>query len=73
MIPRYRKRRVTNQNALREKAIIFENELDDRVVELIKLLYLFDVQDIFPEVNIVEAYFLVLEGKYIIQFMGEKF
>ena len=40
MIPGYRKRIVTNQNALREKAIIFENELDDRVVELIKLLYL---------------------------------
>ncbi|MBN3018528.1 hypothetical protein JXX18_22545, partial [Ruthenibacterium lactatiformans] len=40
LIPGYRKRIVTNQNALREKAIIFENELDDRVVELIKLLYL---------------------------------
>lgn len=61
MIPGYRKRIVTNQNALREKAIIFENELDDRVVELIKLLYLLDVQDKFPEVNIVEGYFLVLE------------
>ena len=73
LIPGYRKRIVTNQNALREKAIIFENELDDRVVELIKLLYLVDVQDKFPEVNIVEAYFLVLEGKYIIEFMGEKF
>ncbi len=73
MIPGYRKRIVTNQNALREKAIIFENELDDRVVELIKLLYLVDVQDKFPEVNIVEAYFLVLEGKYIIEFIGEKF
>ena len=73
MIPGYRKRIVTNQNALREKAIIFENELDDRVVELIKLLYLLDVQDKFPEVNIVEGYFLVLEGKYIIEFIGEKF
>ena len=73
LIPGYRKRIVTNQNALREKAIIFENELDDRVVELIKLLYLLDVQDKFPEVNIVEAYFLVLEGKYIIEFIGEKF
>ena len=72
MIPGYRKRIVTNQNALREKAIIFENELDDRVVELIKLLYLLDVQDKFPEVNI-EGYFLVLEGKYIIEFIGEKF
>ncbi|MTS53121.1 hypothetical protein GMD52_16515 [Ruthenibacterium lactatiformans] len=47
--------------------------LTNTVVELIKLLYLVDVQDKFPEVNIVEAYFLVLEGKYIIQFMGEKF
>ena len=44
-----------------------------QVVELIKLLYLLDVQDKFPEVNIVEAYFLVLEGKYIIELIGEKF
>lgn len=36
-------------------------------------LYLLDVQDKFPEVNIVEAYFLVLEGKYIIELIGEKF
>lgn len=33
----YRTRIVTNQNSLREKALIFKCGLDDRVVELAKL------------------------------------
>lgn len=31
-MPGYRKRIVTDQNALREKAIIFDQKLDDRVI-----------------------------------------
>ena len=71
-MPEYRKRIVTNQNALREKAIIFENELDDRVIELIKLFYLANAQERFPDANVVAAFFLIHDRKYIIQFIGDQ-
>lgn len=71
-MPGYRKRVVTDQNALREKAIIFENELDDRVIEIIKLIYLANASKQFPETNIKEVYFLVADGKYILEFIGDR-
>ena len=71
-MPGYRKRVVTDQNALREKAIIFENELDDRVIEIIKLIYLANASKQFPENNIKEVYFLVADGKYILEFIGDR-
>lgn len=61
-MPGYRKRIVTNQNALREKAIIFENELDDRVIELIKIFYLANAQERFPDANVEAAFFLIHDG-----------
>lgn len=68
----YRKRIVTNQNALREKAIIFENELDDRIIELIKLFYLANAQKQFPDANITEAFFWMDHGKYNLQLIGDQ-
>ena len=68
----HRMRIVTDQNALREKAIIFENELDDRVIEIIKLLYFANVQKQCPSVHITDAYFLIANGKYLIQLIGER-
>ena len=70
-MPGYRKRIVTDQNALREKAIIFEYGLDDRVIEIIKLIYLANVSEQFSDAKIKEVYFLVDDGKYILEFVGE--
>ncbi|MBQ5813008.1 MAG: hypothetical protein IIW34_02515, partial [Clostridia bacterium] len=71
-LPGCRKRTVTDQNTLREKAIIFENGLDDRVVEIIKLMYLFDINESYPEANIIDVFFVVKDGKYILEFLGNK-
>lgn len=71
-IPGYRKRIVTDQNTLREKAIIFEHGLDDRVVEIIKLIYYADASKQFPEANITAVYFLIADDKYILEFIGDR-
>lgn len=68
----YRRRIVTNQNSLREKAIIFDNELDDRVIEVIKLVFLANAQKQYKEANIKEVFFLISDGKYMLQFIGDQ-
>ena len=68
----YRNRIVTDQNSLREKAIIFDHGLDDRVVEIIKLIYYINAEDRFSDAKINAVYFLVADGKYILEFLGEK-
>lgn len=69
-IPGCRKRTVTDQNTLREKVIIFENGLDDRIIEIIKLVYLFDINEVHPEANIMDVFFSVRDGKYVLEFLG---
>lgn len=71
-IPEYRKRIVTDQNALREKTIIFNQKLDDRVIEIIKLLYYVKASKQVPDTNIDTVYFLVTDGKYFLQFIEDK-
>jgi len=71
-MPGYRRRIVTDQNALREKAIIFEHGLDDRAIEILNLFYLANASERFPESNIKEVYFLVDDGKYILEFIGDR-
>lgn len=71
-MPGYRKRIVTDQNALCEKAIIFDQKLDDRVIEIIKLIYYSNASKQVPDANIDAVYFLVADGKYILQFIGDK-
>lgn len=71
-MPGYRRRIVTNPNALREKAIIFDHDLDDRVVEIIKLIYLADASEQFPDANISAAYLIVKDEKYIIEFIADE-
>ncbi|MGN0564747.1 MAG: CpXC domain-containing protein [Candidatus Heritagella sp.] len=68
----YTKRIVTSQNALREKAILLEYGLDDRVIEVIKLLYFASACQKFPDASIQGVFFLVAEGKYILDFVGDK-
>ena len=67
----YRTRIVTDQNSLREKAIIFENKLDDRVVEILKLIYFSNLKQTQPDAKVETAYFMVDNGEYYIHFLGE--
>lgn len=70
-LPKVRYRIVTDQNSLREKAHIFNCGLDDRVIELIKLFSLVHVLDKYPDANIRGIYFLPVEGKYMLEFIGD--
>lgn len=70
---KYRNRIVTSQNALREKAMIFHNGLDDRIVEIMKVLYASRVIETHPEFRMKEAYFLINpKGEMFIQFLGDR-
>jgi len=68
----YRKRVVTDRNSLREKAIIFEHGLDDRVIEIIKVIFYANAREQFPNAGISDVYFLVVDDRYILDFIGEK-
>lgn len=69
-LPNYTKRIVTNHNSLREKAIIFENELDDRIIEIIKLFHLAKVSEQIPDANITDVFFYMSDDKYFFDFLG---
>ncbi len=71
-LPKIRNRIVTDQNALREKAIIFENELDDRVIELLKQAYLALASEKYPDAHVTAVYFYAEGGKREMQLMAEE-
>lgn len=66
----YNYRIVTSQHALREKAIILENGLDDRVMEIVKLFYYVHVHEQHPNVEIEEVLFFTENEKWLLQFLG---
>ena len=68
----YRRRIVTDQNALREKAIIFDMGLDDRVIEIIKLFLLSNAREQAPDANIEMMYFRTEDGRYVMDFIGDR-
>lgn len=68
----YRRRIVTKQSSLREKAIIFDYGLDDRVIEIIKLIYHTNANNQVSDVKIDDVYFLVSDDKYLLAFIGDK-
>lgn len=62
MMESYIYRIVTSQNSLREKALIFENELDDRIIEIIKCLYYEQLTNEFPDMEPDEILFSLGEN-----------
>lgn len=68
----YRKRVVCDHNTLREKAIIFDNGLDDRVVEIIKLMYMANAAKQFPDNPVDAIYMMVMDGKMSLHFMAKE-
>lgn len=65
----YKTRIVTSQHVLREKAIIFDNDLDDRVIEVIKLFYLDKALEKHPQLDITEVIFHIVGDKQYLQFI----
>lgn len=53
----YTKRVVGDINQLREKLVILDDGLDDRILELMKLFIIADVQNKNPDVKIAEMFF----------------
>jgi len=62
----YRVRIVTSQETLREKAMIFESGLDDRVVEIMKLFVLSNARDKFPEAIIENVFFSLIRNEDLV-------
>ena len=59
MLSRKKNRIVTNQNSLIEKAIIFNAELDDRIIEMIKAIYGTRFAIDKPDLHFDEILFLI--------------
>ena len=59
MLSRKKHRIVTNQNSLIEKAIIFNAELDDRIIEMIKAIYGTRFAIDKPDLHFDEILFLI--------------
>lgn len=59
----YQLRIVTNVNSLREKAYIFDLGLDDRVIELMKLMIFTSLYQQFPDKEIAEILLDINEGE----------
>lgn len=69
-MPDKRYRIVTDQNTLREKATIFDLGLDDRIMELLKTMYLIQAQEQYPEIE--QVFFYTLDDRWVFQFIGGK-
>jgi len=68
----YRYRIVKSQNALREKALLFNYGLDDRVMEILKGLSVSGAKKENPDLQIHEVLYLTQNGKWILQILGNK-
>ncbi|MBQ6168442.1 CpXC domain-containing protein [Ruminococcus flavefaciens] len=53
----YTRRVVTDMNQLREKLVILDEGLDDRIIELMKLFIVADIQTSSQDLRITEIYF----------------
>lgn len=61
---------VTSPNRLREKAIIFDAGLDDRVVEIAKILCWFEIHKQDNTVKDGDLYFYIADNEYKIQIVS---
>ena len=69
----YLMRIVLSQNALREKLFLFDRGLDDRVVEILKYLYIRLLEKKHPELSGATGYFSESDsGKWQVDLFGEK-
>jgi len=71
-LPKYRNRIVTDPLALREKAMIFNEGLDDRLIEITKYFMCVNAVERYPDANIMAAYFNVIDGKFYADLVGDE-
>lgn len=64
----YKFRIVFDHNDLREKALIIDNGLDDRVIEIIKIMYEVMGEKDYSNEEIKKMYFDIDNGEYILVF-----
>ena len=64
----YTLRAVSSPTALREKVIILNAGLDDRVIELYKFLDVTSINELHAEANATKAYFYIEDGKNMLEF-----
>ena len=69
----YKFRIVFSANELREKAIIFENNMDDRIVEIVKLIYIQQAMEQYPDLKYDEVLLYTQNDKYHLQIIGNHF
>lgn len=65
------RRVVSDVHSLREKVIIFENGLDDRVIELMKIFYFNIVHEREPELEINHILFYIADGHPHFEFITQ--
>jgi len=68
----YTIRVVKSQNALREKALLFNHGLDDRIMEILKGLAVVNIHRDHPGIEIKEALFLTANCKWLVQLLSDK-
>lgn len=73
-IPGYKKRLVDNVNDLKEKLMIADNGLDDRVIEIVKLQYVGQLKDQMADDVLMDILFDYSDRKeyYLIVFFQKK-
>lgn len=59
-----RRRIVISANAMREKIIILESGLDDRIIELMKLFYISMIKKNNPDMEIIECLFYIVNDAW---------
>ena len=62
---------VRSQNQLREKLAIFDAGLDDRLIEIFKVIVFFRLQQENPDIKDPMLFFFAYEGKHYIQVISE--
>jgi hypothetical protein len=67
------KRIVMCHHQLREKVLIFDEGLDDRVIELIKLICMNEAMKEMPDLDPVSAEFDIKDGQHVINVYGEEY
>jgi len=68
----YRYRIVTSKDELREKALIFDKGLDDRIIELIKVFYFLQIEENNPDIDIEGLLFYTSGEELRLYIMGTK-
>lgn len=65
------RRIVLNTNSFREKILIFDNNLDDRMIELLKQMYVLSLSEDYPELQIRECYFCIVDNKWKLELITD--